>query len=583
MHSEAASTTPAGRKRILRVRWREVLRELSPRGASLSARYLVVSLLAAIVPLAAAVTLYDRYAADLVLRLADQRVESTLAATASKLGDFLRNKAYQLDGLADFPPLAQIAGTQVGDLDTRLLTRLQVEADSPDVYGILFFDRADRVIAALHGQSAIEPELRDEAGPALAALPRVDFQGVELIGPMLPPDGRPGWFLIRRAIAGQAISVALQVRLASLSELLSGASLDVYRPLLHTPGGRLIEPVGTQWRGDLPLVRAPETAPGWYAALYRVSPQLPLPGTPARYVFIAAAALCGVLIVLIFVYLGVHMRRRLKPLVAAAEAVGRGEFALDIPAGGEDEIAMLARALNRMSAQLRALIRTRVESEKRAVLGEFAASVAHEVRNPLATIKTCVQALGSREEDPARREMMQLVTEEIERINAVIEGLLGFARPHDPERTEVSARELLRRLAALVGPMAEEAHVALSVLGEPELRLWVDAGQTQQILMNLVLNALQATPEGGTITLRAWREAGFACLTVSDTGHGMSDEVAHKVMEPFFTTKPGGTGLGLAVSRQLAEMNGGSIEIASLPASGTTVTLRLPLAREETP
>ncbi|MEF3381471.1 histidine kinase dimerization/phospho-acceptor domain-containing protein, partial [Campylobacter jejuni] len=90
------------------------------------------------------------------------------------------------------------------------------------------------------------------------------------------------------------------------------------------------------------------------------------------------------------------------------------------PVEGRDEIATLARALNRMSAELRALIRTRVETEKRAALGDIAASIAHEVRNPLATIKTSVQALGARETDPARRELVELIVEEIERINGVI-------------------------------------------------------------------------------------------------------------------------------------------------------------------
>jgi two-component system sensor histidine kinase AtoS len=125
-----------------------------PVHSSLSARYLLVSLLAALVPLGATVVLYDRYAAELVVRLADQRLESRLTAAASKLADFLRTKAFQLEALADFPELAAIAHTDLHRLDERLLNLLRYETDAPDVYGVLLFDAAGRVLAALPGHGA---------------------------------------------------------------------------------------------------------------------------------------------------------------------------------------------------------------------------------------------------------------------------------------------------------------------------------------------------------------------------------------------------------------------------------------------
>ncbi len=547
---------------------------------SLTARYLLVSLVAAIVPLAATVVLYDRYAADLVLRLAGERVESSLTATSSKLADFLRSRAYQLEALADLPRLADVAHVEPHRLDARTLALLRFETDSPDVYAVVFFDEDGRVLAALPSQSAIAAPAWENERIDLDALPRAAFLGAELVGPVVPADGRPAWFLMRRRVAGSDVAVGLQVRLASLTELLWGGALEFYRPVLHTPAGRLFSMVGVEVPATAPLIRGPEIAAGWYPAMRREATALPTPSPPVRYLLIGLAALSAGVILALFWRLGVRIRRRITPLVAGAQAVARGELQVDIPAEGEDEIATLARAFNHMSAQLRSLIRARVETEKRAVLGEFAASVAHEVRNPLATIKTSVQALGARETEASRRELLGLIVEEIDRIDAVIESLLGFARPREPERSVVAAKDLLRRVTALVASMAEESRVGLSVTGEPALRFYLDVGQAQQILMNLVLNALQAMPKGGTLTLRAYRDGEFGCIAVTDTGCGIPPEALDRVAEPFFTTKAGGTGLGLPVSRQLAEMNGGTLEISSAPGAGTTVLVRLPLAAE---
>ena len=143
---DAGSNPAAARARISAAAWlRRALDKIGLRPSSLSARYLLVSLLAAIVPLAATVVLYDRYASELVTRLAGQRVESGLTATGSKLADYLRTKSYQLEALTDLPQLARIAGADVNALDARAQAMLRLEADSQDVYGVFFLDRADRL------------------------------------------------------------------------------------------------------------------------------------------------------------------------------------------------------------------------------------------------------------------------------------------------------------------------------------------------------------------------------------------------------------------------------------------------------
>lgn len=546
--------------------------------SSLTGRYLVVSLLLAIAPLATTVVLYDRHTAELTRRLSDQKLDAALTVTANRLAAFLRTKAYQLETLAELPQLAALtARFDLAALDARARALLVAEADAPDVYAIWVLDRGDRVIGLVPGLLAAEPTTRGELQRAIATLPRVASHGAELIGPSVPEDGRPGWFLLRREIAGGAGALALQIRLASLTEHLAGAALEAYVPVLHAPGGLLLQTVGTSWAGGAPTARGAALAEGWYPAVVPAG-ITPPPYDAMRWTLIAAAVASGAAIAFAFARLSRRIRRRVAPLVAGAQAVARGQFDVTLPERGGDEIAQLSHAFNEMSARLRTLVQAQIENEKRALMGEFAVGIAHEVRNPLATLRTSVQALAARESEPARREMLNLMLEEIERIDGVVEGLLSFARPHRPQTGAVRCAELLRRVVALAAPLAQDARVVVALDGDTEIRLKVDPVHAQQILMNLVLNALHAMPDGGRLTLSAGRGDGVGEIMVADTGTGFGADIADKVFEPFFTTKHNGSGLGLSISRQLARINGGELTIESRAGAGTTAIVRLPLA-----
>lgn len=550
--------------------------------SSIRVRYLVVSLLAALLPLGVVVALYDHYTENLVVGALGERMETGLAATSSKLGDFLKNRSYQLESLADYPGLTALARPAAGQPDPRLMAVVRYEIDNPDLYGVMLLDGEDRVITVLSAQGSGE-QTRSSGEPIVVRhLPRVSMNDVELIGPSPPHGGVPGWFLLRRRIQGEELSVALQIRLASLTELLGAhAAPGLYRPVLLAPGGYVLTSVGTPLPAgrELELARGPEIAPGWRPAMLRDPDRLPATSASFRYLLMALAAASGGAIIWLYLHLSARMRRQITPLIEGARAVAQGDLNWRIEAHGGDEIAVLSRSLNQMSAKLRSMIAAQIEVEKRAVLGEFATSVAHEVRNPLATMKASVQGLMMSEHDPARRSMLAVIVDEIERMNDVVETLLHYARPTPPERSPVSARDLLRRVAALVGPLSEEAGVSVSLSGDRELEVLADPRQLQQILMNLALNSIQAMPEGGALGLRAQRDGEWGVITLTDTGSGIRPELLDRVTEAFFTTKPAGTGLGLAISRQLAEMNGGSLSIASTPGSGTSVAVRLPLAR----
>ena len=152
-------------------------------------------------------------------------------------------------------------------------------------------------------------------------------------------------------------------------------------------------------------------------------------------------------------------------------------------------------------------------------------------------------------------------------------------RPAPPAPRRIVVGDALRRCETLVAHQLQEARIALATLGEMRLTVQADAAHLQQILMNLIANAIDAMPDGGHLTLRVRRAGTHGIIEVSDTGHGVPADQLDRIMEPFVTTRADGSGLGLPISRQLAELNKGTLSIISDPGKGTTVTLALP--REE--
>jgi two-component system sensor histidine kinase AtoS len=212
------------------------------------------------------------------------------------------------------------------------------------------------------------------------------------------------------------------------------------------------------------------------------------------------------------------------------------------------------------------------------VLGEFATGIAHEIRNPLAAIKTSVQALARREQDPKRIRLLAEMEGEIDRLARVVSDLLDFGRPRPPIPGVVSVRELFRKVYVIIEPEALSRGLHLSCQGNPELAVWVDPDHLQQIILNLALNAVQATPTDGAVVLRASAIGGQAAIEVSDTGCGIPVELLARVSDPFFTTKTKGVGLGLSISRQLCELNGGEMSLDSAAGQGTVIRILFPLA-----
>ena|GEM_PF-680744 len=223
-------------------------------------------------------------------------------------------------------------------------------------------------------------------------------------------------------------------------------------------------------------------------------------------------------------------------------------------------------------------------ADKLSSIGQLAASVAHEIKNPLASIKTLGQLL--QEEIPPKdqkREYIDVIVSEVNRLNSVVEQLLKYAKPEESSFKRVKFSEVIAPVLALVHHEAERHRVAISAEFADELHVYVDAEKIKQVFLNLIFNSLQAIENGGNITIRAFQDPAspWTVCRVQDTGAGMPSEIVDHIFDPFFTTKQRGTGLGLAIVKKIIDLHGGKIEVKSRPNEGSTFNIYLPLERKE--
>jgi len=220
----------------------------------------------------------------------------------------------------------------------------------------------------------------------------------------------------------------------------------------------------------------------------------------------------------------------------------------------------------------------RLERSRRlAALGKMAAGIAHEIRNPLGTLKGFAQFFKDQaESDSESREYADIMIGEVDRLNHIISALLQFARPREPEIKTVSAREIVEQAVRLLATDFNKQAIEPEIIGDDNVEFQADPDLILQVLINLIKNSLAASKPGGNITLTVMQEDDSLTLTVIDSGKGMTPEEKEKMFDPFFTTRKTGTGLGLAVSYQIIEQHNGRFEVESQPGEGTTIRIILP-------
>lgn len=236
----------------------------------------------------------------------------------------------------------------------------------------------------------------------------------------------------------------------------------------------------------------------------------------------------------------------------------------------------LAAMLNEHAVELSMMRREIQRAEKLNILGQLAASVAHEVRNPLTVVKGFLQIMHEEQEDPHRR-YTQLVLSELARAESIINDYLNFAKPQMQKLETFELSEVMEDIVLLLNTYAAQTGVMLHRELEQGLHLRTDKNQLKQALVNLVKNAIEATPSGGEVKVLLRRGERHAVITILDTGKGMTKEQLSRIGTLFYTTKDKGTGLGTMVSLRIIESMKGRVQYESEPGLGTEVRIVVPL------
>ncbi len=211
------------------------------------------------------------------------------------------------------------------------------------------------------------------------------------------------------------------------------------------------------------------------------------------------------------------------------------------------------------------------EDEKLAYTGKLAADVAHEIRNPLAGIRAGIQVVSRKVTQERDQKLCQGMVREVDRVNLLIENLLNLSRRRESQKTTVNLNVLFDELSMLYFKVAENKNITWKAAVEGSLWLYADEGELRQVLINLINNAVKAMPDGGSLTVRAWKDETGVKLSVEDTGLGMDQEKLAQVLR-----KGGAGGLGLSIVRRLLNSNGGVLEMESQPGQGTTARVIFP-------
>jgi signal transduction histidine kinase len=295
----------------------------------------------------------------------------------------------------------------------------------------------------------------------------------------------------------------------------------------------------------------------------------------------------GILLAIVCsLWIAARVSRPIEQLAHAAEEVASGNWEVRVPERGHDEVSVLARSFNHMTEQLASQREQLVQSERVAAWRELARRLAHELKNPLfplqLTVENMVRAreLSEAEFDEVFRESTATLGMEIANLKTIIGRFSDFSKMPKPELERIDAKDVIDRVRSLYeGASSHEAKIdfVTEIAGEP-MMIMVDPELLHRALSNLVLNAMDAMPKGGKLTVSANPRGANIEIKVADTGEGLTQEECERLFTPYYTTKVHGTGLGLAIVQSVVADHGGTIAVESHAGSGATFIITLPKA-----
>ncbi|MBI3811226.1 MAG: HAMP domain-containing protein [Nitrospirae bacterium] len=284
-------------------------------------------------------------------------------------------------------------------------------------------------------------------------------------------------------------------------------------------------------------------------------------------------------------YFAKSVTKPIGELVQAAIRIGRGDLSLRMDESRKDEIGVLKIAFNRMAEGILKLEETQKRVERLEVISRLGAGVAHEIKNPLNSLGLIIDHMKDRftPKDQADAgkflELSENMRREVGRLNEIVESFLRFAKSPTPSRQPTHLNDLIEETAAFITAEANQQQIQIHRHFDTALpKISADYDLLRQVLLNLLINAIQAMPEGGELYISTWvRDGDEVVVSVRDTGCGIPPQNLPKLFDPYFTTKVSGFGLGLSIAERIIQEHGGRIEVQSAEGKGSTFTLFLPV------
>ena len=324
---------------------------------------------------------------------------------------------------------------------------------------------------------------------------------------------------------------------------------------------------------------------GWTVLSAAALPEFTSGLADARLRDLALVVAIAIAAALVFIVLMGRVTRPLEELTRAAGAVGQGDLSPQLPAASDDEVGTLSGAFDHMLQRVRSMMLEIEVSRQLAVLGEFSAQLSHEIRNPLTSLKLNLQGLARdvrRRSLPERASLpLETCLREVNRLDHVVRGVLELAKPRSTERQSCNIHPLVKRVLDLHAAQLKENDIfVIRELFADRDAVCGDEEQLVSLVTNLVINAIEAQPNGGHLLVRTRVDGANLEVMLADDGAGVSAEIAGRIFRPFVSDKPSGTGLGLAMALNVARDHGGALSLTLAPDgySGACFLVKLPLS-----